>query len=120
MLPAGNVAAASSIAAPFGSITGSVWYDANGNGVWDSPAEPALAGHSVYATRLDDGVGVMTLTVLTADDGTFQFPILPYGEYRISDSSGVFVTVTLSEARASAMVELPSLGYRVFIPFASR
>ncbi|RMG89205.1 MAG: hypothetical protein D6706_21760, partial [Chloroflexi bacterium] len=88
ILPAGNVAAASSsMAAPFGSITGSVWYDANGNGVWDSPAEPALAGHSVYATRLDDGVGVMTLTVLTADDGTFQFPILPYGEYRISDSS---------------------------------
>jgi protocatechuate 3,4-dioxygenase beta subunit len=71
-----NIDAGAVVAA---SVDGVAWADEDGNGVL-SPGEPRLAG--VYA-NLFTADGVWRAMALTGSDGTYHFPNLPPGDYKI-------------------------------------
>ena len=66
------------LAAGSASITGYVWYDDNGNAVWDE-AENGMAGVTVELYNVLDPADTYTQT--TAEDGSYQFTDLPAGDY---------------------------------------
>ncbi|WP_223624354.1 SdrD B-like domain-containing protein [Microbacterium sp. EST19A] len=69
-----------------GSLGDRVWNDANGNGVQDA-GEPGVGG--VAATLTDAAGAPVTdtagnpITTVTAADGSYLFPGLPFGDYRV-------------------------------------
>ncbi len=64
--------------AELGRLDGHKFLDLNGNGVWDQPAEPPLAGWEI---ALSNG------SVTTTDEnGYYAFEDLPYGDYTVSES----------------------------------
>ena len=68
----------SALAADSASIGGYVWYDDNGNTVWDG-TENGMAGVTVELYNvLEPG---NTYTRNTAEDGSYQFTDLPAGDY---------------------------------------
>jgi hypothetical protein len=78
-----------------------VWADQNGNGVHD-PNEPGLGG---VAVTLLDQVGHAVSRRITGVDGTYSFPRVPVGRYRVSVSNlpeGLALTATDSSSRAVA------------------
>lgn len=111
------VAASSTVANA--SISGAVWYDVNGNGIWEPNEEPR-ADHPVYLQRLEDPAGAATATVQTDEEGMFLFANLEYGDYEISTENGGVQIVTLSGVKAPVSLDLPYTGNRLFLPFAVR
>lgn len=120
----GAVALAAPASAATGEVSGTVFGDFNGNGVFDSGNSPrsgeandrGLAGVSVTAT---DGAGAFTATVLTGADGAYvldtsaledgtplrlEFSGWP-GEYRPSGTSGAAGTNGTSVQFVSAGAE---------------
>jgi len=70
-----------------GQIEGSKWNDLDGDGFWDQPEEPGLAGVEVYLDlndngRYDDGQEPLEVT---GADGSYQFVDLDPGEYVVRE-----------------------------------
>lgn len=92
--------------APSGSISGTVFYDANGNGTNDG--ESGLDGVTV---QLQDADGNVLEETSTAADGNYAFTGLAGGDYRVSQSllpgsvptTPEQVDVTLAEAGAETV-----------------
>jgi hypothetical protein len=71
---------------PQAEIHGYKWNDLNGDGDWDQPEEPALAGTIVYLDANASGAlefGEHWTT--TAADGSYSFTDLPAGEYIVAE-----------------------------------
>ena len=72
--------------APPSEIRGSKWNDLNGNGVWDKPTEPGLAGRIIYLdTNGNNALDSTELWTVTAADGSYSFTGLPAGEYIVNE-----------------------------------
>ncbi|MFP4031040.1 MAG: SdrD B-like domain-containing protein, partial [Desulfococcaceae bacterium] len=79
-----------------GAVGDTVWHDANGDGV-RNPGEPGIGGATLELIEAGpDGLfgtadDVSAGTATTAPDGTYLFPDLPLGFYRVSvsDADGV-------------------------------
>ncbi len=108
------------------AISDRVWFDLNGNGLWDSGSESGIAGVSV--DLLDASLNVIG-TAVSAADGTFSFSGVTGGganyTTRVSDTGGVLAdfagTTTWAVARRRAESNLtadrdrrssPSYGFR--------
>ena len=81
-------------------ISGYVWYDDNGDGVF-GPGEGGLEGVTVSLYRDNDGVLVGTQT--SAQDGSYQFSDLSAGDYIVQ----VPKTVTLGLAEYALTTDNP-------------
>jgi protocatechuate 3,4-dioxygenase beta subunit len=66
------------------SVSGTVYYDANNDGQFDSGDQP-LAGVSLSLTGIDDLGDQITGTVQTGANGSYQFSGLRAGNYVISE-----------------------------------
>ena len=53
--PSRNLVGPAPLALRSCGVTGFAFGDLNGNGVWDKPAEPGLAGWTIYADLNDNG-----------------------------------------------------------------
>jgi hypothetical protein len=71
---------------PTGEIHGAKWNDLNGNGVWDQPTEPGLAGWTIYLDANENG-GLDAGEFWTTTDATgyYSFTSLPHGDYLVSE-----------------------------------
>jgi Ca2+-binding RTX toxin-like protein len=68
-----------------GSIKGSKWSDANGNGVWDTN-EKALAGWTIYIDTINnETLDAGEVSVVTDANGQYAFTNLGAGEYNIRE-----------------------------------
>jgi cyclophilin family peptidyl-prolyl cis-trans isomerase len=79
------------------TIAGRKFHDLDGDGTDDGGADPGLAGWTI---QLDTGAdGTVDVTAITAADGTYQFPDLGPGVYRVGEvlQSG-FVQTTANPA----------------------
>lgn len=117
----GSIALADSSLAT-GRISGSVWQDANNNGIYEL-GELFLADHPVYLQRIgEEAVGAMVAVVYTDEDGTFVFNNLEHGTYRVAPDDGDYVLVDVSGVNASATIELPVpvQFHRIFLPLTLR
>jgi hypothetical protein len=69
---------------PDTSLSGSVFYDANANGVWDSDFDSKLSEVTVHLQQSGDGVYSTVATVITDGDGNWVFTGLEGGgTYRV-------------------------------------
>lgn len=107
-----------------GFINGVVWNDTNRNGIMEIGELP-IANHEVYLQRVDGEVnGAMVAVVITAEDGTFTFANLEFGEYRVFPDGGDYVLVEVQGVSATANVELPIVVkakiFSIFVPSVSR
>ena len=93
-------ASATTLSSPSASISGYVWYDDNGDGVFDQ-GEGGLEGVTVYLYRDNDGVLVDTQT--SAQDGSYRFSDLSAGDYIVQ----VPKTVTLGLAEYALTTDNP-------------
>lgn len=82
------------------SLSGIVFYDANSNGVRNSPADYGLSGVSV---QLSDAAGVLRSTVTTATDGTYVFSVTP-GTYTVSVANVAGLNQTTATPRPYTIV----------------
>ncbi|NOZ29170.1 MAG: hypothetical protein GXP39_14130 [Chloroflexi bacterium] len=69
-----------------GSISGTVWFDRNGDGVRD-PEEPGLVDVTI---RLFAG-NTQIASTTTLGDGSYQFPSLPPGTYRVQGQNPLWL-----------------------------
>ncbi|GAA2658384.1 conserved repeat domain-containing protein [Actinosynnema pretiosum] len=83
VINSGTVAAGYVFAEVQGSISGAVYYDANGNGVRDA-GEVGIPNATVTLT---DAAGDVDLLVTTANDGSYSFAGLPPGTYTIVETT---------------------------------
>jgi hypothetical protein len=68
-----------------GSIKGSKWNDANGNGIWDT-GEQTLAGWTIYIDSFANGqLDPWELSTVTDANGQYSFTNLGTGEYYIRE-----------------------------------
>ena len=67
-------------ALPLSALTGTVWTDLNGNGLYEED-EPGLAGVEVTMTRNKTGEAY---TIVTGEDGAVNFENLLYGKYELT------------------------------------
>lgn len=105
-----------------GSISGSVWQDANNNGIRE-PNEQPMAGYPVYLQRVgEEVVGTMVAVVETDEDGTFIFKNLEQGQYHVYPEEGDYVLVDVTGVDASATIELPMpvVYHLIFLPMTVR
>jgi hypothetical protein len=105
-----------------GRISGSVWQDANNNGIHEL-GELLLVDHPVYLQRVDEeAVGAMVAVVYTDEDGTFVFNNLAHGTYQVYPDDGDYVLVDVSGVDASATIELPVpvKFHQIFLPMTVR
>jgi hypothetical protein len=71
---------------PLGEIHGYKWHDVNGNGEWEQPDEPPLAGTIVYLDANANGaLEYDEVWTTTAADGSYSFTDLPTGEYIVGE-----------------------------------
>jgi large repetitive protein len=68
-----------------GSLSGSVYTDANGNNQRD-PGEPGLAGVSLQLSGTDARGNAVTKTTTTAQDGSYSFKDVVGGTYSIAET----------------------------------
>ncbi len=64
------------------NLSGRVWLDGNNNGVIDA-AEPGIGGVTIVLTGTSSG-GPVTLTTVTANDGSYSFNGLQPGTYQVT------------------------------------
>ena len=115
----GSTPATAQAEALLGSISGTIWFDMNHNGIWE-PNEPAMAGTAITLQQVSPAPGAMTAQVTTGEDGSFVFPSLPYGTYQISDETGYTVEVTLDEVRGAQELTIGSPGHQIFLPLMAK
>ncbi len=80
-----------------GSIAGAVFADTNGDGLREE-GEAGLAGVNI---RLSGGN--LSRSTTTSEDGTYQFPDLPPGNYRVEETDPTGFVSTTPNARAVAL-----------------
>jgi hypothetical protein len=67
-------------------IRGAKWNDLDRDGMWDQPAEPGLAGWTIFLDANDNGVlDDGETSILTGPDGSYAFTDLPAGEYSVAE-----------------------------------
>lgn len=78
-----------------GSISGAVYFDANGNGVRDG-GEPGVAGATVTARDAATNGGIYQQSLVTGGDGLYSFGGLSAGDYSVTetDAPGYISTTT--------------------------
>ncbi len=87
----GNITARDFGNFPFSQISGMVFSDGNGNGVFDG-GEPGIPGVKIFIT------GSRNDSLLTGSDGTFTFTNLDTGRFTIREAVQPFVVRTLPKA----------------------
>jgi hypothetical protein len=71
---------------PPGAIYGAKWNDVNGNGVWEQPDEPGLAGWTIFLDTNENGeLDDDETWTITAADGSYSFAGLSAGEYVLAE-----------------------------------
>ncbi len=70
--------------APYGSISGTKWLDANRNGAIDD-ADTPLAGVTIKLEGETLDGELVSFTKTTAGDGTYSFLLLEAGDYKVSE-----------------------------------
>jgi Ca2+-binding RTX toxin-like protein len=104
---------------PLGSIKGSKWNDANGNGLWDT-GEKALAGWTIYIDSVNNGqLDPWELSTVTNADGQYTFSNLGPGEYAIREvnQTGWQQTASPSPVILGAGQTLSNVNFgNVFLP----
>lgn len=78
-------AALAAVPAGTGGISGSVYFDANGNGVRDG-GEAGAAGATVTVVDVATEGGVYQQAVVTGGDGAYSFGGLDAGDYRVTET----------------------------------
>jgi uncharacterized repeat protein (TIGR01451 family) len=74
------------IAASGADLSGFKFDDLDGDGVWDQPGEPGLAGWTISLTRTDTvSPGGTPVTTITAGDGSYSFAGVAPGSCRLSE-----------------------------------
>ncbi len=87
-----------------GSIAGSVYIDANNNGVRD-PGEAGIAGVTILLSGVQANSGMINRTVTTGADGSYQFNGLLAGTYSLTETQpNGFAegTITVGDAGGTA------------------
>lgn len=103
-----------------GLVSGTVWFDRNGNGIWE-PSEPVLIGRPVYLQRVGlERDNEVPRTAYADEDGFYLFDALSYGEYRVYAVGGQEQSVTIGEANGAVSVDIPAPGYTMFLPITTR
>lgn len=95
------------------SISGYVWYDDDGDGVWDE-IEGGIGGVTIDLYRDNDGDGVVDPnekvleTQITTADGAYHFTDLTPGNYivDVTDSRGVLTEYALTTANDPQPISL--------------
>ncbi len=85
ILGSGANSTANNFAEVLGSLAGTVYYDANGDGRNDSGDSP-LGGVTLTLTGPDVNGHTVTLTATTASDGTYSFGGLAAGPYQLVET----------------------------------
>jgi hypothetical protein len=95
-----------------GSISGSVFGDANGSGSWSYPTESGLLGRSVSLSGMSARGATITSSTTTDNMGRYSFTELPEGVYTISVASapGASISAPLSAAHTVRLGEGEFLG----------
>jgi glutamine cyclotransferase len=71
---------------PPGEIHGFKWNDLDGDGEWDQPDEPGLAGWTIYLDDNNNGtLDAGESWTVTAQDGSYSFTGLSAGEYVVAE-----------------------------------
>jgi hypothetical protein len=90
-----------------GYLTGTAWYDANGNGMRDlneiTAPETAIYLHPVASNAAVAG----GLVIFSDANGNFDFGSIGFGTYQIQAENGDITEITVSEVSAAVSVELP-------------
>ncbi|MEO9123485.1 MAG: SdrD B-like domain-containing protein [Microcoleus sp.] len=99
-----------------GKISGLKFNDRNKNGVQDAPAEPSLAGWTIYLDQNNNGVLDPTeLSTVTDINGKYQFTKLPPATYNVRELPQPGWTQIVPAANAAA----PTLSGAITIPLTS-
>ncbi len=69
---------------PYGTVTGIVYDDVNGNGIQDA-GEPGLAGVTVYVDENYNGLDSLDITATTDATGTYTITGVPGGTHTLRD-----------------------------------
>ena len=71
---------------PTGEIRGAKWNDLNGNGMWEQPDEPGLAGWTIFLdANHNGGLDTGERWTTTSADGSYAFTGLAPGSYLVSE-----------------------------------
>jgi len=114
-----------------GFITGTSWFDSNGNGMRE--LNEVAAPNTVITLRVvGENVTVAgDLVVFSAADGTFNFGTVGYGDYVVQAENGGTVEVSVSEANSAVSIDIPvdsadnapnlqgAPAYQIFLPLVS-
>lgn len=104
------------------SLQGSVWLDANRNGIFDENEEPAAETMIFVAPDQEDDFA-QTLVLYTDSAGQFTAHNLTPGRYRIwaeGQDQAQGAEVTVSDDRSTPNLKLPIVNYMVFTPLINR
>lgn len=115
-----------------GFITGTAWFDANGNEMHELN-EVVAPGTAVYLQPLGSNAAVAGgIVVFTDAQGVFNFGSVAYGTYRVQAENGGLVEITVSEVNGTVSVDLPvtvnsngphsqgTLVNQIFLPLVTR
>ncbi len=100
------------------SITGLVWMDLNSNGHLEEQ-EPLVAGQLVFVTPDIESDFAQVLVLTTDTQGEFSATNLASGRYRVwaaTQSEETAKIVNLTADRAVMTVQLPLVGFTLYIP----
>ncbi|GAA3841632.1 hypothetical protein GCM10022243_05070 [Saccharothrix violaceirubra] len=86
VIPSGGSATGYQFAEDRGSLSGTVYEDADGSGT-KQPLEPGIAGVTVTLTGLDAASNSVSLTTTTGSDGTYTFTGLLGGTYTVTETT---------------------------------
>jgi hypothetical protein len=103
-----------------GLVSGTVWFDRNGNGIRE-PSEPVLMGRPVYLQQVGlERDNEVPRTAYADEDGLYLFDALPYGQYRVYTLGGQEQPVIVGEANGAVSVDISVPGHIVFLPITTR
>ncbi len=115
-----------------GFITGTTWFDANGNEMHELN-EVAAPNISVYLQPVGaNAVVTGGIVVFTDADGVFNFGSVAFGTYRVHAENGGMAEVTVGEVNGTVSVDLPinvdsntpilqgTLVNQIFLPLVTR
>ena len=104
------------------SLTGLVWMDLNNNGHYEG-AEPLVADQMVFVTTDVESDFAQLLILMTNTQGEFSATNLASGRYRIwadGQNEERATIVNITEDRAVMTVQLPLVGFTLYIPHIDR
>ena len=74
--------------APLGRLTGSVFVDANRDGLWNEE-ESGMGGVRIFLQGIDDFGNAVSLEFVTSEEGQFVFEAIPAGTYTLFQDSQI-------------------------------